>query len=507
MPTRVIPMLPIALYTAEQVRDMDRCAIQDHGIAGYTLMERAGAASLSVLRAQWPAAHVITVVCGPGNNGGDGYVVARLAQEAGLGVRVVAATDPKALKGDAARAWQDWQACGTPLAADAAGALRGTDVIVDALLGTGLGRPVEGGMAELIEAMNASAVPVLALDIPSGLNADTGAVMGCAVEAQATVTFIGLKQGLFTGSGPEQCGRIHYSDLDVPAAVHQSQVPGAWRRDEGTLRCLGPRRRGAHKGHFGHVLLVGGDAGMPGAVRLAAEAAARVGAGLVSVATHPAHAALIPMARPELMCHGIENVPDLDALLDRASVVAVGPGLGQGVWGRALWQRVSQWGGPLVVDADALNLLAAGPLRRDDWVLTPHPGEAGRLLGLDSARIQGDRPAAAALLGQRYGGTCVVKGAGTLVHGPAGLQICDAGNPGMASGGMGDVLTGVIAGLVAQALPEAGMSQGGALSHLEAAATLGVCVHAAAADRAAVAGERGLLATDLLDALRFTVNP
>ncbi|WP_371258973.1 NAD(P)H-hydrate epimerase [Ectothiorhodospira sp. BSL-9] len=337
-------MLPIALYTAEQVRDMDRCAIQDHGIAGYTLMERAGAASLLVLRAQWPSARVITVVCGPGNNGGDGYVVARLAQEAGLGVRVVAATDPKALKGDAARAWQDWQACGIPLAADAAEALQGTDVIVDALLGTGLGRPVEGGMAELIEAMNASAVPLLALDIPSGLNADTGAVMGCAIEAQATVTFIGLKQGLFTGSGPEQCGRIHYSDLDVPAAVHQSQVPGAWRRDEDSLRCLGPRRRGAHKGHFGHVLVVGGDAGMPGAVRLAAEAAARVGAGLVSVATHPAHAALIPMARPELMCHGIENASDLDALLDSASVVAVGPGLGQGAWARALWQRVSQWG-------------------------------------------------------------------------------------------------------------------------------------------------------------------
>ncbi|SEL38901.1 NAD(P)H-hydrate dehydratase [Ectothiorhodospira marina] len=500
-------MLPTALYTAEQVRDMDRCAIQDHGIPGYTLMERAGAASLSVLRARWPVARVIAVVCGPGNNGGDGYVVARLAREAGLEVRLVAATDPRALQGDAARAWRDWQACSpSPRGGDARG-LAGADVIVDGLLGTGLGRPVEGEMAQWVQAMNASPAPVLALDIPSGLNADTGAVMGCAVQAWATVTFIGLKQGLFTGAGPEHCGPVHYNDLDVPAAVRRVQVPAAWRWTGADLQSLGRRSRGAHKGHFGHVLVVGGDAGMPGAVRLAAEAAARVGAGLVSVATHPAHAALIPMARPELMCHGVEHPADLDALLDKASVVAVGPGLGQGPWGQALWQRVTQWQGPLVVDADALNLLATTPLRRDDWVLTPHPGEAGRLLGLDGAQVQGDRPTAAASLGQRYGGVCVLKGAGSLIQGPSGRQLCDAGNPGMASGGMGDVLTGVIAGLMAQGLPPASHWQDRALSDLEAAATLGVCVHAAAADRAAVGGERGLLATDLLACLRPTVNP
>lgn len=486
--------LPAALYTATQVRELDRRAIEDHGVPGYSLMTRAGQAAFDRLRERWPDARRIGVLCGPGNNGGDGYVIARLARAAGLGCWVLEAGDPARLKGDAARARADWvQAGGTPFSG--AAPWPEADVLVDALLGTGLDRAVEGALGGLIDAINASGLPVLAVDIPSGLHADTGAVLGRAVRAAVTVSFIGLKTGLFTGEGPACCGEVVFDPLDVPEAVYRDLPPAATRLDAACIQRLGRRPRSAHKGHFGHVLVVGGDRGMPGAVRLAGEAAARTGAGLVSVATHPDHAPLLPLARPELMVHGVAAPADLSPLLARATVLAVGPGLGQGDWGRALLGRLLETGLPLVLDADALNLLAQEGARRDDWVLTPHPGEAARLLGRDSASAQADRIAAAREIQARYGGVCVLKGAGTVIRDAEGTAICTGGNPGMASGGMGDVLTGIIAGLLAQGLSPV------------LAARLGVCAHAEAADRAARAGERGLLASDLLTELRGVVNP
>jgi len=258
---------------------------------------------------------------------------------------------------------------------------------------------------------------------------------------------------------------------------------------------LPPRPRASHKGDYGHVLVVGGDHGMAGAVRLAGEAAARVGSGLVSVATRLDHAAVIAAARPELMCHGVECARDLCVLLQRASVVAIGPGLGQSAWARELLAALLQTHSPLVVDADALNLLAQEPTRRDHWILTPHPGEAARLLDMTTGQIQADRLYAVQALQQRYGGVCVLKGAGSLVCASGSIAICEAGNPGMASGGMGDVLTGIIAGLLAQGLS------------LVDAACAGVYIHAKAGDRAAQEGERGLLASDLMPHLRQLVNP
>lgn len=490
--------LPEALYTAAQVRELDRRAIEDQGIPGYALMCRAGAAALDRLRIQWPLARTLAVCCGPGNNGGDGYVLARLALEAGLSVRVVAAIDPARLHGEAAQAWRDWQILGQPLAAPDE-ALAGADVIVDGLLGTGLTRPVEGDIARLIRSINQTAAPVLALDIPSGLNADTGAVMGCVVEADVTLSFIGLKLGLMTGAGPACRGELFMDGLGVPAPVFDDLPPAARRVRPVRSRAFPRRSRDAHKGHFGHVLVIGGGRGMPGAARLAGEAAARVGGGLVTLATHPDHARLIPQACPELMCHGIRHPDDLNDLLARATVVAVGPGLGSGDWGRRLWAHLGDWDGPMVVDADALNLLAASPRCREHWVLTPHPGEAARLLDCDTATIQADRPGAAAAIARHYGGVCVLKGAGSLIRDASGLSLCDTGNPGMASGGMGDVLTGIIAGLLAQRLP-AGGTRG-------ESAALGCWVHGAAADRAARVGERGLLASDLLFHLREVINP
>lgn len=488
---------PAPLYRAEQVRAMDRFAIGELGIPGSELMRRAGSAAFNALLEHWPAARTLSVVCGSGNNGGDGYVLARLAVEAGWDVRVYPLALPETLQGDALAACLEYQAAGGPLLDFVPADFEGAQVLVDGLLGTGLDREVTGLYAEVIRGMNRFDGGILALDIPSGLHADTGRTLGEAVKADLTVTFIGLKQGLFTGFGPEHCGKIVFADLDAPSSVRASQPPSAWLLP--TWQTGLPRRaRGAHKGNFGHVLVVGGAPGFCGAARMAAESAARIGSGLVSLATHPDHAALMNIGRPELMCHGVSTAVELRPLLARASVVAVGPGLGLGQagWGRVLFESVLDSGLPLVVDADALNLLAIAPLKRDDWVLTPHPGEAARLLKTTSAAIQADRFAAISALREKYGGTVVLKGAGTLIMGGATPEpfVCTQGNPGMASGGMGDVLTGVITGLLAQGLDYA------------TAAKTGVRLHGAAGDKAAEDGERGLLAGDLMPWLRKLIN-
>ncbi|WP_092992301.1 NAD(P)H-hydrate dehydratase [Thiohalomonas denitrificans] len=490
--------LPLELYRAEQVRELDRIAIEECGISALTLMNRAGRAAFDGLRLLWPAANRLAVLCGPGNNGGDGYVVARLAREAGLEPMVLKIAGVREPGGSAAQAREAALAAGVPEAICSPTMLVGQDLLVDGLLGTGLSGEVAGDFRQAIEALNAAPAPAYSLDIPSGLGADTGTVLGAAVKAEATITFIGLKQGLLTGDGPEQCGKLRFDALDVPVSVYASIEPSARRIGAGALiAALKPRSRNAHKGYFGHVLVVGGNRGMAGAARMAAEAAGRVGAGLVSIATRREHAAWISAVYPEAMAHGVEPGPELSPLLERASVIAIGPGLGRDAWGRQMLARVLETRKPLVVDADALNALAAEPVARGRWVLTPHPGEAGRLLNNAAGEVQADRFEAVRNLQQRYGGVVVLKGSGTLVADEnSSISLCSAGNPGMASGGMGDLLTGVIAGLLAQ-----GCS-------LAEAARVGVYLHAMAGDRAAAeAGERGLLATDLIPQLRRLVNP
>jgi len=496
---RTIPqtnLLPHALYRAAQVRELDRCAIEDFSIPGLTLMERAGKAAFDLLREQWPSARHITVLCGIGNNGGDGYVLARLAMAEGCHVHVMQLGDPGRLKGDALRSAEAYRAANGKVFSYDKLPLR-TDVLVDGVFGTGLEREVAGHWREALEAVNRHPAPVLAIDIPSGLHSDSGAVLGAAVKADVTISFIGLKQGMFTAEGPAHCGRICFNALEVPAAIYARQLLSArridWRQQAGLLPA---RSRSAHKGHFGHLLVIGGMPGYSGAALLAAEAGARTGAGLVSIATHPEHAGVINLRCPELMSHAVASGRDLIPLLKRASVVAIGPGLGRTDWSRDLLGRALDAALPMVVDADALNLLADEPLQRDDWVLTPHPGEAARLLGISSREIQADRFIAAERLQQKYGGVLVLKGAGSLIKDsrqrpPA---LCSDGNPGMASGGMGDLLTGIIGGLLAQGL------------ELSDAASMGTCLHAAAADLAARAGERGMLASDLLSELRRLLN-
>ena len=492
--------LPAELWRAEQVREFDRIAIEEVGIAGIRLMSRAGRATWAAAAARWPRARRVAVICGGGNNGGDGYVIARLAQEAGLEVTLFHAGDPGRLRGDALTAAQAARKAGLEPHPFEGDDLAGFDLLVDALLGTGLDGEVRGSARAAIEAMNNAGRPVVAVDIPSGLHADTGAVLGVAVGAAVTVTFIGLKVGLFTGEGPDRAGEVVFHDLEVPPRVRAEARPAATRlaASRELPARLPPRPRTLHKGGAGHVLVIGGDTGLLGAVRMAGEAAVRSGAGLVSLATRHTHAPLIAAACPFLMAHGVERGEDLAELLERVDVVAVGPGLGRELWGRALLEVALAAERPLVVDADALNLLAEAPRDRADWVLTPHPGEAARLLNTDVAAIQADRLAAAARVQERYQGVCVLKGAGTVVQGepvqPPAVAV--DGNPGMAVGGMGDLLTGVIAALMAQGLGS------------EAAARTGVALHAAAGDGAvAEGGERGLAPTDLLPWLRRLANP
>lgn len=497
------------LYSAAQARAIDARAIGQGGLAGYILMQRAAAAALQALRARWPAARDLRVFCGAGNNGGDGYVLARDARRQGFRVQVVAAVDPAMLTGDAATAVKDCLAAGVPVQPlrdiDLTATCAAADVIVDALLGTGLKAAVREPLATVIGAINDSARPVLALDVPSGLCADTGRVQGLAVRAALTVTFIVDKTGLWLAQGPEYAGECRLATLDL-AAMTRDETPVMQRLGPARLRRMWQRRvREAHKGHAGHVMVLGGAPGMPGAARLAAEAALASGAGRVTVLCAPSSATAIAAGRAEVMVAGVARAADAEAPLARADVVALGPGLGLTDWSRELFSLAISLQKPMVIDADALSLLAewggdsAGDARRhrSAWVLTPHPGEAARLLQTDTRALQADRLAALQALCARYPAVTVLKGAGTLV-GECGAvdsrpryAICTDGNPAMATAGMGDVLTGVVAALLAQ---------GG--SPWDAACT-GVWLHAQAGDEAARARgiDRGLLASQLLGVL------
>lgn len=488
LPTR--DALPVALYRAAQVRDLDARLIAA-GTPGFELMQRAAQAAWRALRRHWPQATQLDVLAGSGNNAGDGYLLAALAQQAGWAVRVFAVGDPQRLAGDARRAFEAATAAGVAIQPWNAGqALRG--VLVDALLGTGLSGAVRGACAEAIAALNASGLPVLALDIPSGLCADSGQVLGCAVRATLTVTFIGLKLGLFCGGGADCVGQLLFDDLRAAPEVLAAIEPAAWRLSAARLPRLAPRPRGAHKGDFGRLLVIGGDHGTGGAALLAAQSALRCGAGLVSVATREAHAGAFLARCPELMTRGLASANQLLPLVEAADVLVVGPGLGQGAWGRSLLSAAaSRHPGPQVWDADALNLLAAGAVQaRAGLLLTPHPGEAARLLGCSTAQVQADRPQAALALARRYAAVVVLKGAGSLIASPEGeLALCDHGHPAMAGAGLGDVLAGIIGALLAQGLPAF------------AAACLGVWLHARAGERLGAQG-RGIAASDLIAPVR-----
>jgi ADP-dependent NAD(P)H-hydrate dehydratase / NAD(P)H-hydrate epimerase len=463
------------------------------------LMERAGLAAAEISReVAGGSGKPVLVLAGPGNNGGDAFVVARHLKKWYYKVTVVYAGDEKKLPADAKAALAAWRKAGGVTVASLPSA-RNWGLVVDGIFGIGLEREISGQYAQWIAAINDTRAPVLSLDVPSGLHSDTGRVLGCAVRAWHTVTFIALKPGLLTLDGPDHSGELHLDTLEVDAQALRP-TPGRLIGAAVLDGILAPRRRNSHKGDYGSVGVIGGDQGMVGAALLAARAALRLGAGRVYAGLLAQDAPPVDVSQPELMLRDVAEVIKLGHL----SCLAVGPGLGQrpdaAYWlGAALESDL-----PLVADADALNLIAfderlAALLkgRRAPALLTPHPAEAGRLLGMPTARVQEDRVGAAVALAGKLRCAVALKGAGTVCAHPDGTwHVNTSGNPGMASAGMGDVLTGFVAALLAQ-----GASPANAL-------LAGVYAHGAAAD-ALVArgmGPLGLTAGEVMEAARALAN-
>ena len=491
-----MPFAPV--YPTAEIRTLEATA--QAAMPQPSLMERAGrAAAEHARRIIGERGRSVLIVAGPGNNGGDAFEAAVHLKNWFYRVEATFTGDPDRLPADAARAYEKWkQAGGAALASfPVDSAARRYDLIVDGLFGIGLARPLEGAYAECIERINRSDVPVLALDIPSGINADTGAVMGVAVRAAHTITFLALKPGLLTLDGPDHCGALSMDPIGVQAEALQPPR-GRLLSADILAQTLSPRPRNFHKGHAGNVAVLGGAPGMVGAALLAGRAALKCGAGRVYLGLLDEQAPRVDVLQPELMVRRASDLPLDDC------VIAAGPGMGQSAAAKALLERALDAPAAAVLDADALNLVAAHAElaaalrdRKQAVLLTPHPAEAARLLGVQTGEVQADRIAAARAMAERYRALVALKGNGTVVATPRGdWWINPTGHPGMASAGMGDALTGLVGSFLAQ----------GAQPTL--ALLAGVWLHGAAADSVADAqgGPLGTSASDVIEHARQLLN-
>jgi hydroxyethylthiazole kinase-like uncharacterized protein yjeF len=502
------------IISSEQVKLIEPRAAEIAGCSMFELMQRAGAATFKTLMQEWPKTHNILVVAGNGNNAGDGYVLASLAKQQGLNVEVVCEQPERELSGDAKRAQLEWQKLGAETLKFTGSKFTESkhvqfDVIVDALLGTGVTGEVKPTFQSVIDQINQTDIPVLSIDLPSGMNANTGQALPLCVKADVTVTFIAIKPGLISGFGKEYCGKVIFTDLAIGAdffSMARSEVQWV---DWSMLRPLLTRPVNGNKGTFGKLLCIGGNQGMAGAIRLTAESALRGGVGLVKVHCHTSSSLAISTGRPEIMLIHKE----LEVALDWCSCVVIGPGLGQDDWAQQQFLHLLAYlklhPKPLVIDADGLNILSTMTIDTNirntlaqlpALILTPHPGEASRLLNCSIPTIENDRYFASESIAQKYMSTCVLKGAGTVIQTDGAHQeppcwVCKGGNPGMATAGMGDLLTGIIGAFLAQGFAA------------QKAAVYGVCAHAEAGDRVAIQyGQRGMITSDLLQPLRAIIN-
>lgn len=489
------------LYSAQAARKLDQLALDELQGTGMALMKRAGSAAFGELLQAFGQPSLITVFCGNGNNGGDGYIIAALAAQKKIPVTVYEVGESKKFSRETIQARKFAEQSNVTCTAFDKSVQLTEGVLVDALLGIGFSGALRGACAEAVNLINGARLPVLSVDIPTGLDANTGAVASEAVKADITVTFVGAKKGLFTGRGPALCGDVIYHSLDIAEHLFARVKEDAQLLDFHVLLDVLPEwEADVHKGQRGHSMIIGGDSGYGGAVALAAEASLKTGCGLTSAATQPQHVAPILARCPEIMTHGVSSGQQLEPLLKGADVLIIGPGLGRSAWSEQLMQKALDSCLPLVIDADGLNILAQGRLVRDrgdrQWVLTPHAGEAARLLGISVAEVQADRFTAVRKIQEQYNALVLLKGPGTLIAGDnAVIKVCPYGNPAMATAGMGDLLGGIIGSLIAQGLS------------LQKSAELGCCLHSYAADLAVSAGgARGLVATDLLPILRRLLN-
>ena len=487
-------------FTVESMRELDQRAALALQFSPYQLMERAGTEALAFLNAKWPGSRKLLVFCGTGNNGGDGWVVARCALQQGLECEVYLLGDADKISGPALLAFESWQRISGQIprnAADFSARLSAEacsdNVIVDALVGVGLQADQRPPLVAIIEELNRDPAPILSLDCPSGLDAGSGARAQATIQAAATVTFIAHKPGLLTGSAVDRVGALELATLGVPESVLAELSPDAilLRPEDLEVAGLTRRKPASHKGHFGRILVLGGNHGMGGAAILAAQGALRAGAGLVTLATREAHVSAAITRQPEVMARAVREAADLQEPVRNADVIVVGPGLGQDDWAAMCLGAALDSDAMLVCDADALTLIGTMDWRAHSQpvVLTPHPGEAARLLGSNVFEVEQDRMGAAKRLAETFSATVVLKGAGSLItscHPDRPPAVCLAGNPGMATGGMGDVLAGVIGGVLGQNVTA------------DDAASLGVLAHACAADHAYRKYRVGMLPSDVL---------
>ncbi len=484
----------LRLYSGQHCKQLDQVAINQVKIPGSSLMARAGQSAFEIVRKVWPSAKRFAIVCGSGNNAGDGYQLALALRQDGFDVNLYTPDLNATLSADAQRVKD---ACIQERIAiqELPDRLEHADLIVDALLGTGIKAPLKPAFIKAIQLMNESSLPVLALDVPSGLDADTGQIIDTAVKADVTVTFVGQKYALLSGPATNYSGIVHFDSLELTDEVYDA-VPfdGELLQLEESRSAVAKRLPNDHKGRFGHVLIMGaGHPGYSGALVLAGQAALVSGAGLVSAITHDSALPLMARAPAEMMIHPVTNLDH--NLFDRASAYVVGPGLGQDEYARTILTQALGANKPMVIDADGLNLLDKIEKRADSMVLTPHPKEAARLLGISVEAVEANRVEAAKQLHAKYKAVIVLKGAGTIIAGEQSyFYLCPFGNPGMATGGMGDVLAGLIGGLLAQGL-----------TPLQAA-KLGVVVHAQAGDLERTIGEVGMQASDLMLHIRSLIN-
>ena len=488
------------IYDPSTVAEVDNKAIHEFSMPGIELMEKAAAYAFQCSQECFPNIDSIQIFCGSGNNAGDAYLFGCYAIDHGITTSVIYLSNPKTLKGDAYSAYQRYKAKEGKLIQWNENININCDLIIDGIFGIGINRPVKGTFLKAIELINQNSSPVLSLDIPSGLSGENGKIMGTSVRADITITFVGKKIGLYINDGPKVNKRIKFSNLDIPEDCFEKAQPILEETNESHIsQILRQRKKDSHKGNFGHVLVVGGNHGMGGAVRITAEAALRTGAGLVSVITRSENAQTILKIRPEIMAHAIESDhKNLPHIIDSVDVIAIGPGLGQDQWAKGLYDSVLESNKPLILDADALNILAQNPQQKEDWVLTPHPGEAARLLACSNSEIQSDRLKSLKNLCDAFGGVVLLKGQNTLIGRKATIpHMISAGNPGMSTAGMGDLLTGIISALYAQFRDQ----------DLQLLTSVSALIHSTAGDRAARSGERGIIATDLFVELKDLLNP
>jgi NAD(P)H-hydrate epimerase len=502
------------LATAQETKNIDRRAIRAFGIPGPVLMENAAAAVMAAMERFFDGLEGVKVgiLCGKGNNGGDGLALARRLRIKGVPVRVALLAPFASPAGDAKLNLAilrktDVEVLPNASAHGIADVVAWSDVVVDALLGVGLDAPLKGNYALAVELMNAAGRPVVAVDIPTGIHADTGAVLGSAVRADLTVTMALPKRGLFLHPGASHAGRIEIADIGIPPEVIEGERIPVSLIDRGMVEGMMPGRPAdSHKGTFGHLLVVAGSPGKAGAACMAAKAALRSGAGLVTVAAPLGIVPAIQQQVTEAMCLpaaesidgtlGVGSEAELMRAATALSACAIGPGLTtHRETVQAVRELVRSVETPMVIDADGLNALANAPgalkRARAPIVITPHPGEMARLADLSTAEVQADRIGVSRAFATRYGVTVVLKGAGTVVASPSGeVFVNSTGNPGMATAGAGDALTGVIGSLLAQGFGPTW------------AACLGAYLHGLAGDLAAEEkGEAGMIAGDLIEKL------